>query len=1330
VHLGRPMMTGCTPLKVLVAMLLSATSLVVISSRASAAAIPPDSPTQPSATVVSGGVNVSWTASASAGTDSSGINPATIAQYNVYVGTSSGGENTATPACSSTSTTCEVTTGLTAGTTYFFYVQAVNSASISSLPSTEGQFTTAATVSTPNMTIGSTPSSPTYSPSVPITLTATLDIPAPGTVAFSVNSSPASGCNLSAVDTSAAPYTATCSYQENSAGSLSVTADFTPTDPTTFNSASAGPTPVVVSKANQAPLSITSTSGTLANPLLLTTSGGSGSGAVTYSVTDGTAQGCVISPPSGGFTLGATSPGTCLVTATEAADSNYLPVVSPPTPVTLIGTQAPLTITSLSGTFGSTITLTTSGGSGTGAVSYVATNGSAAGCSVSGATLSATSVGTCVVTATRAADAKYAARSSTPTSVAFSGAGQSSLILTSLNGTFGSTVTLTTSGGSGTGAVSYAATNGSAAGCSVSGSTLSATNAGTCLVTATKAGDATHVATSSPPTTVTFAPATQSPLSLTSLSGPFGSTITLTTSGGSGTGAVSYVATNGSAAGCSVGGATLSATSAGTCVVTATKAGDGNYQVTSSPPTAVTFTSGVRPVLSVTTLSGTYGSTITLAISGASGTGAVTYSATNGTAAGCSVSANVLRATSAGTCVVTATKAADAKNATAQSAPTIVTFARALQAPLRVSSLKGTFRALGPLTTSGGSGSGAVSFVVVAAMTAHCQVKGASLSASSTGVCEIRATKAADRNHLSVTSSPAIFTVNRGRQAALHVNPTYGSINSTILLSTHGGSGTGQLRFVVVGGTASGCKVAQTILSATSAGTCLVRATKAMDHNFLATTSSTVAIAISKLAQGPLVLTSTHGLYGASSPLAARGGRGTGAVTFTVRDLTASGCAISGSPGHYSLVSTSAGTCLVTVVKAADSDYPGTHSPETVFVVARAPQRALSVTSVQGSLGRSLPVTVSGGSGTGGVSLHVQNGTATACALRGATVSSTTAGTCLVTAVKGGDRNYLSASAPVATLTFSALTQAPFFIEPAAGKVGVAVSLVARGGTGTGAVLFTLAGGTSTTCSINGATLLSRSAGTCLVRALKKGDATHQAATSPIVTVVFTKKLLTRSLVVSATTNLHAGEQVRIGGSGFTPNEHLFIAECVLGATKSSMCAAAKSVVVGPTGVLPTTVVTMVTGGVGSSGCGSTAANLNNCELRVFDAASRDVEVVSLHFAPPPGRTFVVTPSTNLKNGEIITLSGTGFTPNDRVSYAECLVGTITEARCNLSTFKSVVIGPTGVFPTTRLKVVAGKVGPGTCGTSASDLSACDISVANGFLSDAAVVHLTFAAPK
>jgi hypothetical protein len=61
-----------------------------------------------------------------------------------------------------------------------------------------------------------------------------------------------------------------------------------------------------------------------------------------------------------------------------------------------------------------TSTLSTTGGSGTGAVSYTLVSGP---CTLSGATLTGTGVGSCVVTATKAADSTYASATSSPVTV-------------------------------------------------------------------------------------------------------------------------------------------------------------------------------------------------------------------------------------------------------------------------------------------------------------------------------------------------------------------------------------------------------------------------------------------------------------------------------------------------------------------------------------------------------------------------------------------------------------------------------------------------------------------------------------------------------------------------------------------------------------------------------------------------------------------------------------------------------------------------------------------------------------------------------------------------
>ena len=77
-------------------------------------------------------------------------------------------------------------------------------------------------------------------------------------------------------------------------------------------------------KAKQAPLTVTSTTATYGTDLTLTTKGGSGDGAVTYTVTNGTDAATIVD----GGTLHPTKAGTVTVTATKSGGDNYEDVTS------------------------------------------------------------------------------------------------------------------------------------------------------------------------------------------------------------------------------------------------------------------------------------------------------------------------------------------------------------------------------------------------------------------------------------------------------------------------------------------------------------------------------------------------------------------------------------------------------------------------------------------------------------------------------------------------------------------------------------------------------------------------------------------------------------------------------------------------------------------------------------------------------------------------------------------------------------------------------------------------------------------------------------------
>ncbi len=224
-----------------------------------------------------------------------------------------------------------------------------------------------------------------------------------GTGALTFTSSTPSVCTASA----------SASVTIVAAGTCTITA--TRAADANYSATTSAPFPVTVNKADQATLTVTGPASATygAADATITTSGGSGSGAVTFD--EGASTACSI--VSGKLHV-VSGTGTCSVTATKAADANYNATTSAAFSVTVQkADQATLTAVAVSpAPFGSVQTLTTTGGSGLGAVTYSV--GASTACSVSTDQLTITSsTGTCSVTATKAADGNYNARTSAALSV-------------------------------------------------------------------------------------------------------------------------------------------------------------------------------------------------------------------------------------------------------------------------------------------------------------------------------------------------------------------------------------------------------------------------------------------------------------------------------------------------------------------------------------------------------------------------------------------------------------------------------------------------------------------------------------------------------------------------------------------------------------------------------------------------------------------------------------------------------------------------------------------------------------------------------------------------
>ncbi len=265
------------------------------------------------------------------------------------------------------------------------------------------------------------------------------------------------------------------------------------------------------------------------------------------------------------------------------------------------------------------------------------------------------------------------------------------------------------------------------------------------------------------------------------------------------------------------------------------------------------------------------------------------------------------------------------------------------------------------------------------------------------------------RNNVSVT-------VGKGAQAALTITApdtmTYGDADAEVSVS--GGSGTGATSYVVTGSTA--CSLVSGKLHVTSGtGTCTITATKAADNNY-SPQSGTKVVAISKAAQATLAITApASATFGAAdAAITTTGGTGTGAITFSAGSST--GCAIVGGKLH---VTAGNGTCALTAIQAADSNYAATTSDSYTVTL----DKAESTISVTGSNSYTYngapqgPATISRTGSTGAVT-YSYIGTGSTSYEASATAP-TNAGSYSATASVAADGNYAAKTSEAVAFTIA-----------------------------------------------------------------------------------------------------------------------------------------------------------------------------------------------------------------------------------------------------------------------------------------------------------------------
>src|SRR5581483_2996536 len=202
-------------------------------------------------------------------------------------------------------------------------------------------------------------------------------------------------------------------------------------------------------------------------------------------------------------TVHITGAGSCTITASQAGDINNNPATDVPQSFTISKASQTTTFGALGNKIFGDADFTVSATATSG---LTVTFGASGNCTVSGSTVHITGAGSCTITASQAGDSNNNPATDVPQSFTISKASQTITFGALAAKTFGNADFAV----SATASSSLVVTFGASGNCTVSGSTVHITGAGSCTITASQAGDANNNPATDVPQSFSISKASQS----------------------------------------------------------------------------------------------------------------------------------------------------------------------------------------------------------------------------------------------------------------------------------------------------------------------------------------------------------------------------------------------------------------------------------------------------------------------------------------------------------------------------------------------------------------------------------------------------------------------------------------------------------------------------------------------------------------------------------------------------------------------------------------------------------------------------------------------------
>lgn len=459
--------------------------------------------------------------------------------------------------------------------------------------------------------------------------------------------------------------------------------------------------------------------------------------------------------------------------------------------------------------------------------------------------------------------------------------------------------------------------------CTLFGSAVSFIGAGVCRIRADQAGDATYEAATQVNQDVSVGAGSQTLTFGVAPSINVGGAGAVSASSNRGLTPVNFTSTTPTV--CTVSGSTVTALSAGTCIIAADQLGNTNYNAapqvlqTIGVGKASQTITGFAPTTPV--VFGAAAQTLT-ATPGASSSPLV-FSLTSGP---CALTGASLIYTGAGNCVVAVNQAGDANYNAAAPLNATVVVGKANQVIVFGTTPSVAVGGAGTVTATGGLSGNAVTFTSTTPLV--CAINVATVTALAAGNCIIAADQPGNGNYNAAPQVLQTIGVGKASQTITGFTPTtpvvFGAAAQTLIATA--GASTSPLVFSLTSGP---CALAGASLSYTGAGNCVVAVNQAADANYNVAAQVSATVVVNEAAQTIVFGAAPAINVGGSGTVSATGGASGNPVTFTITTPTI--CTNSGINGA-TITAVLGGNCIIAANQLGNGNY--NEAPQVTQTIA------------------------------------------------------------------------------------------------------------------------------------------------------------------------------------------------------------------------------------------------------------------------------------------------------------------------------------------------------------------------------------------------------------